>query len=287
MFPCKESMQISSLILGEWSDLIFDIHRIHAQTIAKTHREVEYFREFFYSFQNFINSYKIPGIDFVCKAKEIHRKPIVQMLDSTRCELGDYFINVKYMSNGRLLGKKLIIYQFKIGNGKWNIDQKQLKLMKDWPTFAFGRSASGVKSYNLHPKTVELGSYWLVDSSCFCSRGFYSSGFYSSGFYGSGFYSSGGLSSALDIYNYQHNNRLGNHEAQKIRLCGETGLISQLGWKSGELIEKDSDLSDFLDALYRYIGFDPDPPDEFDGFTTKEGSGSFGGVEIIAKINME
>jgi len=87
--------------------------------------------------------------------------------------------------------------------------------------------------------------------------------------------------SAIDIYNYQSVNSLGINDIEKSRITGQIALLFQLGWKYGELIEDNTDINDPLDTLYRYVGFSPDPPEEFIEFMTEESIEKvFWGIEI-------
>lgn len=267
MFPNKESMEISSVIMGHWQELLHNFSIFHNHAILRANGEVQYFRYFFNDLSIYLNSISFSGINFDCQTVEIHQKPIVSFHPGKRCELGDYFVSVKYVDgNGRLLGKKLVIYQFKMGrNNKFKIDQVQLELLRNWPTFTFGRRNFGVNTYNLRPKTPDLGSYWLAlrENSDYSFA-----------------------ASATDIYNYQVSNKIGFNELNKIILTGQVALLLQLGWRYGEYVQENSDMNDFFDTLYRYVGFDPDPPDEFIGFMTDKNSDeSFWGIEVKIKLD--
>jgi len=64
-------------------------------------------------------------------------------------------------------------------------------------------------------------------------------------------------------------------------LSGSFALALQIMWRYGELVETGTSLDDFLDTLYRFMGWPADPPGEFDGFMTeRDDQKSFWGLEI-------
>ncbi len=264
-FQNKQAMQLSSRIFCH-PDILKNLYRINHDSLSTTNTEVTYLRDFFPRLQEYLNSLNFDDIAIECKAAEIHQKPIVKINSVERCELGDYFINVKYIINGVTIGKKLIIYQYQYSKRKpkWAVKQKQLKLLKDWPTFAFGNRQKGVRSFSLRPKTPYLGSY------CLCIKNDQS--FYFPSF---------------DIHFLQSNSTidLTNKPIQFLRLAS-IAIFHQIAWRIGEPIYDHSDLHDFLDALYRFVKLSKDPPNEFYKFQTVErDTVSFWGLEIC--VNAE
>ncbi len=259
-FQSKQAMQLSSRILCH-PEILKNIYRINHDSLSTTKTEVTYFRDFFPRLQEYLNSLNFDDFAIQCQAVEVHRKPIVKINSSERCELGDSFINVKYIIDGETIGKKLTIYQYQYSKRKpkWTIKQKQLKLLRDWPTFAFGNMQKGIRSFSLRPKTPYLGSYCLGIKN---DQSFYFPG--------------------LDIDCLQSNATidLTNQPIQFLRLSS-IAIFHQMAWRIGEPVYHHSDLHDFLDALYRFVQLYKDPPEEFYKFQTVErDSASFWGLEI-------
>jgi hypothetical protein len=263
MFEEKRALLISSSvskILG--TDLWDYIDKICTRARIESFDEPSYFRCLFGELNNYLNSLKIASLIFKCKAVEVHQKPIVKYGYRKRCELGDYFLNVKYIDNGRIIGNKLVIYQFKRADirEKWKIDPKQLELLSIWPTFSFGRRREGVNYFKLSPKTKDLGSYWFASrrrSRCPVCSGI-----------DVGFIKQGNQVSFSD-WNYF------------FPFDSVAALVFHITWRYGEFVEEQGETRDFLNALYRYVGFKPDPPEEFIGYMTPtEDNKSFWGIEI-------
>lgn len=267
MYPNKIAMVISSIILKDWRTISSEIDRINSKSLQSAFKEETYFRTFFMNLENYINSIQLssPAVHFSCRTKEIHKKPIVKFRTSGGCEIGDFFVIVKYIYNGRIIGQKAIIYQFKFSKGasKWNIDQRQLRLLRDWPPFSFGRKNVGNNSFSIKPTTPEFGSYWLADKRENMSYFF----------------------TSYDIDKIQSNSNVKICSAKNaVRIFTPIALLSQIAWRLGELIVKGSDIEKFVNTLYRYLSWTPDPAKEFNGFySEKNESNSFFGVEILVK----
>lgn len=272
MFPDNVSKRISSIIRNDWLKLWEKVYEIQDNAIKNTNNEVEYFREFFNNLKDYFESQPIARLSVECQTKEIHQKPKVKFGKGKNPELGDYFINVKYYDNRKLLGKKFIIYQFKIADKtkpRWKIDQIQLELLRDWPEFQLGKKSMGYNSFILIPKTKEFGSYWLSQRTA------------ESHFWGLDI-----VSSAMDISLFQNKNHIENLIPLLIYPnSGTTALILQLMWFYGEFVERNTKIDDFIETLYRYVGFAPDPPNEFDEFSTESNDETaFWGIEIIVRL---
>lgn len=158
----------------------------------------------------------------------------------------------------------------------WTIDQKQLTLLCDWPTFFFGNAMHGYNSFTLAPRSPDLGSYWLAQSDTLYPDRFTFPYPYSHGY--------DIVAPALSIRVQQTkrtiavDKRLSN---SSLHLSGACALWLQIMWRYGELIETGTPAHDFLDALYRFVGLSPDPPGEFNGFSAESpNSRGFWGVEI-------
>ena len=270
MFPSKNSMEISNAILNNSLYLIKKFNNLIRNSIKKSENEITYFRALFSSLDYFFNnSLNIPQLNFRCQTKEIHQKPYVFINNRKYCELGDYFINVKYYHNGKLLGKKLIIYQFKREDNKekWIINKKQLNLLYNWPEFTFGKINSKKNIFKLNPSTPEFGSFWLSERKA-----------------NNGLLCHDYILDAINVKNLKIITLGRNHFGNTYYLPGSWALLFHLAWRLGEFIHNATILDDFVDTLYRYVGFAPDPPNEFNGFASDENSEmKFWGIEIAVK----
>ncbi len=263
MFFNNQGKEISSRIKSHKQRLIFNFIRLHIDAINKTRTEVQYFRHFFPALQTYLNGLRIPGANFSCRVKEIHGSPLVTYGARQTCELGDYIIIVKYKNNGMLVGQKTIVYQLKRSHRKsWDIDQRQLTLLKNWPTFNFGRRQNSANSFTLRPTRPEYGSFVLVNDLRF--------GLFESNIFGT----------AYDIFQNQNRNRIQVSDVDKFYYCGIISYMSLLAWEIGEPIIPNTDISDFTSALYRYMEWEEDPPDEFIKYERKGEDHSFWGIEI-------
>ncbi len=292
MFPSRRAMEISIILGNHFIEFCDRLVHIQYHTIKNSSTEVQYFRNLFPRIVEVLDGFSVKDILVRCQAKEVHQKPIVQYGRGKRCELGDYFVNVKYYDGDKLLGRKLVVYQFKMEDARgrttstrtrhrpqkhtWKIDQKQLELLCDWPTFAFGNAAHGYNSFTLTPRSPDLGSYWLAQRN---SEYLHRWGLFFPYCFGFGI-----VAPALSIRAQQEKRTVSIHEDRPLKcgvLCGGVALASQMIWRYGELVETGTATDDFLEALYRYVGLSPDPPGEFEGFTVKrDDSGGFWGIEI-------
>lgn len=281
MFPNKISMHISSLIHKNWRDIYDATYKIQESALKNTDNEVSYFDYFVPGLRAFLNSYRIPGITFSCITGRNHGKPKVKFRGtSTGPELGDYFINVKYFNGRKLLGKKFINYQFKIKDrtkDQWKIDQRQLRLLRDWPYFEFGKKGK-INRFNLNPKTPEFGSYWLIqrDHQINFRRGGWSILPRVTRGYDI-------VADATHISNVQVKGKIDINGVNSTLypFTGTEAILLQLMWKIGEFIEPNSDIENFVETLYRYLGMSPDPPNEFKNYSTNPDDGKITyGLEI-------
>ena len=283
MFPSPRAIEISSAIGAHFANLVEEITKIQISAHSVSSGEVEYFRHFFKPLETMLNGFHIKGISFRCRTVEIHQKPIVKYGRNSKCELGDYFVNIKYIDKRKLLGRKLIIYQFKMDQHplSWKIDKKQLKLLCEWPTFKFGNKIKGYNTFTLTPKTPDLGSYWLASKQPIISK--FSIGDPWRRYFQLDFYDIVKTSSSIKreltrrSFNFTISPPYFDHG-----LFGAVSLVLQLMWRHGEFIEAGTPFDDFLDTLYRYVNWAPDPKGEFDGFKSEnENKSGFWGVEIL------
>lgn len=265
MYFTKEGKEISSIIKSEYRPILHRIQRIHRDSIESTRTELEYFDDFFPKLQEFYNNLQLPGLYLNCRTKRIHGKPKVTYGNGRNCEIGDYFIVVKYIHNGQVIGKKIIFYQLKrTHQASWKIDQRQLTLLKDWPSFSFGKQYDATNSFNLRPITTELGSFVLV-------RNVSEPWPYHSDVFGT----------AYDIFQTQNENqRIGRNESFKLRIRAAVAHFHLLTWEFGEPIIPNTDIADFTSAIYRYMDWHEDPPNEFDNYQNTGQKKFFWGVEI-------
>lgn len=274
MFPDRESMHISTRILNEYDVIWGLLRKYYIGAIHYNRKEVNIFRSFFSHLERELPKVTIKGIKFECTTKEIHQKPLVKAIGNKHLrELGDYFVNVKYINNGKYLGSKLVIYQFKVAdknNHTYSIQPEQLHILKDWPTFSFGRKGGIEKTYTLRPKTPDLGSYWLCDTYDYYNNY---------------------ICSALEVDSIKNKEKVYKEDINNRLIC-PAQLLYQIAWRYGELVEPNTDLSDFINALSRYL--DPSLPNYYDEFDEsnifKEEDEnveySFIGVDITVKADL-
>lgn len=267
MFFNDEAKEISALIKSYNQEIIKEFVNIHEYAVSSTRTELQYFRAFFPALETYLNSLRIPGTYFNCRTREIHGTPMVTFGPRQTCELGDYFIVVKYLKNNILIGQKTIVYQLKRSHtNSWNINQRQLHFLKNWPSFNFGRTYHGINSFRLRPTRPEYGSYVLINSLY--------KGFFESNIYGT----------AYDIYNNQNGTRVQLRDKQKFYYCSLFSYFNLLTWENGEPITPNTDIEDFNSALYRYMNWEQNEEDEFKNFNKNTSKNSFWGVEITIGI---
>lgn len=215
------------------------------------------------------NGLSLPGIDSLTrKTLKIHQKPIVTF-PSGRCELGDLLVVIKYHGLNGELETKSIIYQVKMASGKstdCKIDQTQLGLLCDWPSFVFGGTP-----YTLNPRSWKFGSFMLEPRNSpkgiFLPRNAHYYGICPS----ARLVRKGGplkidiqkpFYAIADVENYYRHMifKIGEHHSNK-------------------------PVADLVDALYRYVGMLPDPPDEFAGFHEYSEEDSFAVFELNFKVS--
>lgn len=78
-------------------------------------------------------------------------------------------------------------------------------------------------------------------------------------------------------------------DISKFYYCGLISYFNLLTWEIGEPIIHNTDVADFTSALYRYMEWEDDPPNEFIKFEKKGEENSFWGIEITvnAEDNMK
>ena len=275
MYFSKDGKEISAAIKEHNKKIIRVLAHMHLMSLLTTTNEVAYFRSFFPNMASYFNSLTLPGVRFSCRAKEIHQSPYVKPAVGPSCELGDYFIIVKYMKGSTLVGRKKIIFQLKRSyNNSWSISQPQLSLLRDWPTFSFGRTFKGTSSFNLRPTRPEYGSFVLVRKKTgLINR----KNFNISNLFGT----------AFDISRIQQRKRISVNDEDRFYYSGVCAYFNLLTWEIGEPIIGNTDISDFTSALYRYMEWEEDPPEEFKGFQKEGEEKAFWGIEITVSTDQD
>lgn len=224
--------------------------------------EVGFFRELLSSLRRDL-PVKVPGLNVSCRAEEVHQRPRVRVPSRNfSCELGDLLVVVKYRLRDGTVERKSLIYQVKLSSGRsghYQINANQLSLLSDWPSFEFGRANGLPQRFDISPLTTEFGSYLLfprqraeilINGQC------------------------GPLYCKVE-------QRGVGPTARAIRLAGPSSVradqfptsrgevhnfFAHLCFEVGEHHDWNPQVRNLVDAIYRFAGWQPDPPDEFRGF---------------------
>ena len=227
--------------------------------------EVRFFRSLLQELKNALSSMKVLGLNVSCRLVETHQKPIVKVTSPRAfgCELADLLVVVKYVLGGGAIERKSLLYQVKLCQGgtfRCQIDGNQLELLSDWPSFEFGRSAQGgPSSYKLSPKTLEFGSFMLMQRAPArggfipCRTHFCNLRAYGISPYARAVQRNGPATVDISTFPYATNSA--------------DIFFSHLAFEIGEHHDLNSEVAQLVGALYRHIGMDPDPPGEFEGYT--------------------
>jgi len=235
------------------------------RSILGEHDEVRFFDKLLAEIPVVLQQNPLPNLHLGVRVAKTHKKPIVVVSGTNgfSCELADLLVVVKYDLGGGLTERKSLLYQVKLcetGTTLCKIDQNQLTLLTTWPAFAFGLKATGGPvTYQVEPKTLEFGSYMLMlrapGTPLFHPWGWYPWSYYCYGIspYAQEVRSSG--PSQVDIAGFP-------------RIAGAAEVFfSHLGFELGEHHDFNVGAAALVAALYRHLKLDPDPPDEFEGFT--------------------
>ena len=217
------------------------------------------------------------GLQCKCDAISVHQKPQVWFNDSSasrvRCELGDILLVVKYVVGPGQFEAKSVIYQAKMTDTKHptkcKINQRQLELLRDWPAFELGRNSQGqAVPYVLNPTTTEFGSYMLMRRRP--NIGEYVSLYRQDyGVAPNALQVSTAGPNTVDITTIPHT------------LLVKSALFNQVAFIHGEP-HVGYGIQRLINTIYRYVGWKPDPPDEFMGYigNNSEGEGAFLVVQV-------
>ena len=276
-----EAKDLSTRLYGAAPILRGWIGARFASATAGCTMEVEFIDRLIQSISGSAPTSAVPA-GFSCRARSIHARPIVRMIPGGRCELGDLVVVVKYHLLDGTVEKKTIIYQVKMTNRRrshCSISAKQLRLLTTWPPFEFGRRRDGgPRRYRVKPRTAEFGSYMLeLRDPRSTSK---------SVTYGP---VAVGRSQEVNMQTFGvsptawHVKQAGARSVPfplKQAASDVDAWVSHICFQIGEH-HATSGVEDLISALYRYVGLDPDPPEEFHGYLREnEEPQGFGVVEI-------
>jgi hypothetical protein len=278
MFIYSKTKQISTIIQDEALRIISQLNIIFKDSIAGCGREVDFLYILTNKLEDYFNNRcNIPNLFMSCKAKVIHQKPIV-LFNNKRCELGDLLIVVNYILEPDIYETKSIIYQVKLSKKPtslvYEINQKQLELLCDWPSFSFGNKIDGnEQKFNISPKSLEFGSFMFEPRSAFLGSHVW--GKYLC--YGICPHArlvrlKGGRTVRIDSFFYTRGDA--------------DNFFSHLAFEIGEH-HCNQEVKDLIDALYRHIEFATDPPHEFDGYWIEKKDDGFAVIEINIKSELK
>jgi hypothetical protein len=282
MFVSREAKELATTLGRHSHGLLEEVLSAFEESVVQCRSEVVFFRSLIQNLQRRLNSLSIPGASFQCRQKEIHQKPIVSG-SFGNCELGDLLIVVKYHLVDFTTETKSIIYQAKMcdrGSRVCSIDQTQLELLRDWPPFEFGRKRDGGRQlYSIQPQTLEFGSYMLEPREArpgeFLSYFWHPHWAYPYPTYWHRFY--GVCPTAMESH-YEGPSRVDISNSMHFA-PDAWALVDQILFGRGEH-HSNSPVSRLVSALYRYIGLEPDPPGEFEGFWKEPEEDGFSILEI-------
>ena len=180
---------------------------------------------------------------------------------------------MKYHLSGGIREKNSILYQVKMaakGSTQCAIDQTQLELLSKWPKFEFGRKATGGPiQYTVQPVGLEFGSYMLEPRNA------------NPGDYAVSWSNSYGVVPTAHLVRSEGPNTVDLKKLPYTRGDAQ-GIFSLLAFEVGEH-DSNATAWDPVDALYRYAGLTPDPPNEFDGYSDPKGI--FAVIEIRVEVS--
>jgi hypothetical protein len=232
--------------------------------------EVPFIRELVATLPPSLNAaFAKAGITATTRAIEVHAKPKVDFICATGAtcnrELADILFVVKYVQpNKNSYEAKAILHQAKATRVPasliCDIDSFQLELLRDWPAFEFGRvHTGGPRRYKIVPVTQEFGSYMLMRRRPV--NGQYIS-LYRKDY--------GAVPTAWIVHAAGPANV--NIGTLPFSLLVSNQIFNHIAFVQGEP-HTTPGVQRLVNALYRYVGWKPDPPDEFDGYTVTKPTG--------------
>lgn len=235
--------------------------------------EKVYLAQFAPALAKLFGSITVPGIAFSARHAVTHAKPKVSFPGGP-CELADLLVVVKYHTPTGTAAARSILYQIKMSQKgrptKYDIDQKQLKLLSTWPTFSFGLKADASRAqYSITPTTLEFGSYMLeprdaVKGDIHTNK---------SRCYGVCPYAT--QVAAVGAHTVGMN-------SLKYNRGDVQNFFSHLAFEIGEP-HTTAGVKNLIEALFRHVGLAPDPPDEFEGFYAEPPEDGFAVLEVNVK----
>lgn len=283
MFATEEAKEIAARIQTECSRLRAVIRREVEQSVV-SNDEVPFIKEMVVRLPPAVDAeLNAIGLSASTRATLLHQKPRVAFQHpksgkTVACELGDLLFVVKYKLSGGTTEAKCVVWQVKSCKKQAGtdcaIDQRQLELLHRWPAFQFGKLPNGQpQSFQIAPHTLEFGSYMLMlrrpahgDQVSAYKRDY--------GVTASAWRLAGSGASTLDI--------------ARLSYCWPVseGLFAQIAFMAGEPHSTPS-VQALVDALYRFVGFTPDPPHEFDGFVQDYSERPDDGVFAIIETTIQ
>lgn len=119
-----------------------------------------------------------PHYDFSIVGVYCHQKPIVDIKEAKKPELGDIlFVYADRKRKGEMVLNSLLL-QAKISKNPWlhvhQSERHQLKLYKNWPQFTYCRAGNlNGKMRNIFPKTINDGAQYLLIADNLLANGFF------------------------------------------------------------------------------------------------------------------
>ncbi len=259
MFLSKEAMTIAAILQAHATDIRDDIaDAIELSVVGRA--EVPFLTELAdYLPAVLQQSLTRAGVAANVRVRKVHQSPQVDYKNAVgkdvRCELADLLMVVKYFVPSGIEAKS-IFHQVKSADGKGNsckIDEVQLELLHQWPPLKFGRAAhGGPQPYHVMPWMPEFGSYMLMRRAP----------------------AKGGVISAVrPAYGVSPTAwRVEDSGPARVDLTTlpytlmvQSALLNQIVFESGEP-HHHGNVDQLINAVYRYIGWQPDPPEEFYGY---------------------
>lgn len=283
MFNSKTAKYIGDAVRWNADVVRAALADVFQNAIINQQMEVNFFRKFLTEVKNKLDNLQLSSINLSCKVKEIHQKPRVQVQSPRvfQCELADLLVVVKYAIGPNLIERKSVLYQVKLcdsGTLRCKIDPNQLELLSEWPVFEFGLlNSGGPCRYTVEPKTLEFGSYMLMERAPAkgrfvpCRTYFCNINAYGISPHALAVRRRGPTTVDISDFPYAAN--------------AADVFFSHIAFEVGEHHDFNAPVNDLVSALYRHLQLAPDPPDEFGGYTrsVREDEPGFGIIEITIK----
>ena len=282
MFNSEEAKTIGDAVRDYAGQIMPALVKAFAASIINERSEVRFFDKAIKEIPLALQSLQLPDLDLRVRVARVHQKPIVEVTgrDGFKRELADLLVMVKY-ETGNLTERKSLLYQVKLcesASSYCKIDEKQLALLSTWPRFEFGRrSSGGVTTYQVRPKTLEFGSYMLMLRGptaihyialhpwAWCCQKAY-----------------GVCPYALEVLA----NGPKRVDISQLPHAGDAAEVfyRHLAFELGEHHDFNAGADELVAALYRYVGLDPDPPEEFEGYSREAERDEIGFAVIEIRV---